>query len=99
MPHYRKRPITIEAVQFLGCDENEHGDHMTRFATAAPDWLRDEMEDQTIMPSGLFSDTLDVMTLTGKLTAKPGDWILKGIEGEIYVCPDSIFSASYDEVG
>ena len=98
MPNYRKRPITIEAVQFTGCRDNADGDTEIHFATERPDWLTEELEDETIVPSGLFTDTLDVMTLTGKLTAKPGDWILKGIEDEIYVCPDSIFTASYDEV-
>lgn len=100
MPNYRKRPITIEAVQFTGVDPDggPDGEHLTKFASDVPEWLVEAMEDQTVVPSGLYADTLDVKVMTGTLVAKPGDWILKGIEDEIYVCPDSIFAASYDEV-
>lgn len=101
MPTFRKRPIEIEAVQFVSCDPEggPEGEHQIRFATEIPEWMQEALEDEAVVPSGLYADTLDVVVLTGRLVAKPGDWLLKGIEDEIYVCPDSIFRASYDEVG
>ncbi|TXN38991.1 hypothetical protein FV232_01015 [Methylobacterium sp. WL30] len=29
------------------------------------------------------------------MIARPGDWIIRGVEGEIYPCRDSVFQATY----
>jgi hypothetical protein len=42
--------------------------------------------------------TLSIHTLEGKMTAFPGDWIIKGIQGEIYPCKHDIFEATYEKV-
>jgi len=39
--------------------------------------------------------TLDIHTLEGKLTANPGDWIVKEIEGEFYTVRNDIFEKTY----
>lgn len=39
-----------------------------------------------------------ISTLEGDMTANQGDYIIKGIKGEIYPCKADIFEASYDEV-
>ena len=38
-------------------------------------------------------------TLEGPMTAKPGDWIITGVEGEKYACDDAIFRKTYEPVG
>ena len=38
---------------------------------------------------------LIIETLEGLMNAKIGDWIIKGVEGEIYSCDESIFNKSY----
>ena len=38
---------------------------------------------------------LVITTLEGELTAQPGDWIIRGIHGEIYPCKPDIFQATY----
>ncbi len=38
-----------------------------------------------------------IETLEGDMTANQGDYIIKGIKGEIYPCKADIFEASYDE--
>ena len=42
--------------------------------------------------------TLVIPTLEGDMTASPGDWIIKGIEGELYPCKPDIFAATYEPV-
>lgn len=44
----------------------------------------------------LGSNTLEIETLEGVMTAQPGDWIIKGVKGEFYPCKADIFAATYD---
>tara|TARA_R110000824_G_scaffold86357_1_gene213703 strand:+ start:214 stop:456 length:243 start_codon:yes stop_codon:yes gene_type:complete len=44
----------------------------------------------------LGSNTLQIETLEGVMTAQPGDWIIKGVKGECYPCKPDIFAATYD---
>jgi hypothetical protein len=37
-----------------------------------------------------------IETLEGVMKAKVGDWIIKGIKGEIYPCRKDIFEETYD---
>lgn len=39
---------------------------------------------------------LTIDTLEGRLTASPGDWIIKGVQGEFYPCKPDIFAATYE---
>lgn len=39
-----------------------------------------------------------IATLEGTMLAEPGDWIITGVEGEVYPCKDSIFRATYEPV-
>ena len=40
-----------------------------------------------------------IWTLEGSLWAAPGDWIIKGVEGEFYPCKPSIFEKVYEPEG
>jgi hypothetical protein len=42
--------------------------------------------------------TLDIPTLEGTMTARAGDWIIKGIKGEFYPVKPDIFLATYEAV-
>ena len=42
--------------------------------------------------------TVAIPTLEGTLIAKPGDYIIQGIKGEIYPCKPDIFEATYELV-
>ena len=52
--------------------------------------------------NGLLVDavqpTIQIMTLEGIMTARCGDYIIKGVEGEFYPCAPNIFEKTYDEV-
>lgn len=39
-----------------------------------------------------------IETLEGVMTAQPGDWIIKGVQGETYPCRPAIFEQTYEEV-
>lgn len=39
-----------------------------------------------------------ITTLEGDMTAQPGDFIIKGVQGEFYPCKPDIFAATYEEV-
>lgn len=38
-------------------------------------------------------------TLEGIMTATPGDFIIRGVEGEVYSCKPDIFEKTYERVG
>jgi len=37
-----------------------------------------------------------IMTLEGRMTVTPGDWIITGIKGEKYPCKPDIFELTYE---
>lgn len=43
-------------------------------------------------------DGLYITTLEGVMKAKKGDWIIRGINGEIYPCKPDIFDKTYEPV-
>lgn len=44
----------------------------------------------------LGSDALLIRTLEGTMRADFGDWIIKGVKGELYPCKPDIFVATYE---
>ena len=43
-----------------------------------------------------ISDRLTIRTLEGDMKADVGDWIIKGIKGEVYPCKPDIFEDTYE---
>jgi len=43
-----------------------------------------------------YLDFLHIGTLEGVMAAAPGDWIIRGVKGEIYPCKPDIFAATYE---
>jgi hypothetical protein len=93
---YRKKPVVIEAVQF---HLREWADEPLVF-DELPDWLAAACSDGTISPDFRSEDYwyLVIKTLEGEHTASPGDWIIRGVKGELYPCKPDIFSATYEAV-
>ena len=42
-------------------------------------------------------EQLKIKTLEGTMIAAPGDYIIRGVKGEIYPCKPEIFEMSYEE--
>ncbi len=81
---FRKKPVVIEAVQWTG----EVGVYL-------PTWLMDKILKQEIVPQ---STQLHIPTLEGTMSANKGDWIIQGINKEIYPCKPDIFEKTYEPV-
>lgn len=43
-------------------------------------------------------DIAKIKTLEGEMTASKGDWIIRGVNGEIYPCKPDIFAKTYERV-
>lgn len=87
MPRYRKKPVVVEAVQWRGDNDAEV------FA-----FYDGDIPLQT--EQGIAADApkyIIVPTLEGYHQASPGDWIIKGVQGEFYPCKPDIFEATYEE--
>lgn len=87
---YRKKPVTIEAVQ-LG-DDN---------AQEVLEWInRNDGQAIPIRTSPYNASQLTgailIHTLEGDHRADPLDWIIRGVKGEFYPCKPDIFAATYD---
>lgn len=84
---YRKKPVVIEAFQYVGGGDFEH--------PALPDWLWNAFEDGTAFNS---EGRLMLKTLEGAHTVSDGDYVIRGVQGELYACKPDIFAATYDPV-
>lgn len=54
--------------------------------------------DDIVEFCGGFTRDAIISTLEGDMTAQPGDWIIKGVQGEYYPCKPDIFAATYEAV-
>lgn len=90
---FRKKPVVIEAVQFTDMD--------SYLAIVA--WWR-SWKTETLDASEKFEfrggpkALMLVSTLEGWMTASPGDWIIRGVQGELYPCKPDIFRETYEAV-
>jgi hypothetical protein len=83
---YRKKPIVIEAVQFDGSNGSKN----------ALMKLMDTNFIASVKIEGVEQFTIE--TLEGNMTATEGDYIIKGVKGEIYPCKPDIFEMTYEKV-
>lgn len=86
---FRKKPVVIEAEQFLPNDESI--DKVMSLASQSSRQVQ-----VTRMPDGQC--TMHITTLEGVMEASIGDWIIRGIQGEVYPCKPDIFYATYERV-
>ena len=83
MTKYRKKPVEIETFRFQ-IDE------------VMPDWFIEEMNRNAVLT---YEDgTCVIVTLEGEMRANYGDYIIKGVQGELYPCKPDIFEATYEKV-
>ena len=63
---------------------------------SAVQWTGDNWtEIADFHPNGTY---LLMRTLEGAAYAAPGDWIIKGVAGEVYPCKPEIFDQTHEEV-
>ena len=88
---YRKKPVVIEAFQL-----NERG-------LVAEDWFCDAVSRNDIVTHNFGKYHIEpawceIKTLEGTMIAKVGDYIIQGVNGEIYPCKADIFEKTYEIV-
>jgi len=90
MAEYRKKPVVIQAMQY----QYPHMDAVAEFAGSAfPVSLGERVEGGREL---IIATLEDGSIGQAKHVASPGDWIIRGVKGEIYACKPDIFAATYD---
>lgn len=88
-PEVRKKPVVIEAWRIVP-------------GSPQPSWVRDALAKHEGVTGAIDWDAAGegmwINTLEGCMTANEGDWLIKGIKGELYACKPDIFEATYEAV-
>lgn len=90
---FRKKPVVIEAARFDGSRAS---------IEAICRWANDcRLADEDPWITYTFTgpdDVHDVLvdTLEGHMSVSPGDYVIKGVQGEFYPCKPGIFEATYE---
>lgn len=89
MGKFRKKPVVIEAFRF--------------YVDPMPDWFLDKVSSNEVVlvncNYALYTvddARCEIKTLEGVMTGNGGDYIIKGVQGEIYPCKPDIFAATYE---
>lgn len=82
---YRKKPVVIEAIQFKD----------GKFVGEAPYWIDDAALGGKLYREG---PSIFIVTLEGEMECSSGDWIIQGVQGELYPCKPDIFEQTYEPV-
>ncbi len=96
MSVYRKKPVKIDAVQF---GYSEYADTaMTWRCDELPEWLIEAQDDGRLGYAFASEDYwyFQVATAEGTMRGGPDDWLIRGVEGELYPCKASVFAATYE---
>lgn len=85
---YRKKPVIIEAEQFLYSTEKQakYGAPTGDMFMEYPIWIDSK------------GPYIEIPTMEGALFARNRDWIITGVKGERYPCNDEIFKSTYEVV-
>lgn len=87
---WRKKPVVIEAFPATDAVRCAGKDW-----TGLPQWLRDAYDAGGVV---FTPDGVHLPTPEGSMLAARGDWIIRGVEGELYPCKPRIFEATYEAV-
>lgn len=84
MTKYRKKPVVVEVWQLT--KEN--------IEVGIPDWI----DTDQVSIFGGENAFAEIHTLEGTMQASYGDYIIKGVKGEVYPCKPDIFEQTYEKV-
>lgn len=88
MARFERVPFEIEAELFP-CQKNEP----IAFQSFRS-WVHAQGGDCFFCEAG----TLEILTSEGVMTAHPGDYVIRGVKGELYPCKADVFARSYRPV-
>lgn len=87
MPLFRKKPVVIEARQLVGGPIDVYD---------LKEWCGGVLFTETAEDRQSLVPNIVIHTLEGDMIAAPGDWIIKGMNGEFYPCKPDIFAKTYE---
>lgn len=87
MSKFRKKPVVIEAFRYTG-------DLYTNGEFNCPNWAIEAYKNKTFVSYG--QGDLYIKTLEGEMLVSVGDYIIQGVNGELYPCKPDIFKKTYD---
>lgn len=87
MSKFRKKPVEIEAEQFIVWKQNDCPAFIEIHNVTFPVYKKENGEPYIVIP-----------TLEGKHIASNLDWVIKGIKGELYPCKPDIFERTYEAI-
>lgn len=85
MAKFRKKPVVIEAVQFINTPTLRTIDYCIDFTKGKAYYDKDK-------------EGLIIPTLEGEHLARNKDWIIRGVQDEFYPCKPDIFKKTYESV-
>jgi hypothetical protein len=90
MPNFKKKPIMVEARQYLNDSSSYDVLH----------WINEgQYKRGKDVPFATWQNgVLTIPTLEGGHAASVGDWIIEGVNGEFYPCKPDIFDKTYEPV-
>ena len=86
---FKKKPVVIEALKWDGKNFDEVSNFTHNFHGHKVAY---EDAEELSIETGFYH----IETLEGLMKASPGDWIIKGVNGEFYPCKPDIFEKTYD---
>ncbi|PLR72207.1 hypothetical protein [Bacillus sp. UMB0728] len=91
MTIYRKKPVEVEAFKF--------------YVDPMPDWFMEEVSCNNIWlfncdynRYSIEEAYCEIETLEGIMRCNGGDYVIKGVQGEVYSCKKDIFKQTYELV-
>ena len=97
---YRKRPVIIDAIQWTGPSQVVELERFIEERSCLGSLEYDA--DTAGIPdpeTGADWGRLSVDTLeSNEHVATPGDWLIRGVKGELYFCKPDVFASTYEPV-
>ena len=95
----RKKPVEVEAVQLTWSTWNEMCDFagVGKLSDGKPEGCYID-EDGNGTDSATSELGLRIPTKEGLMLTREGDWVIRGVAGELYPCKPDIFDRTYERV-
>ena len=90
MAKFRKKPVEIEAFRFPT--------NQKILKSVEPEWFKAAIRAGSVYYQGGDRPYFTIDTPEGVMRARPGDYIIRGVSGEIYPCKADIFAQTYEPV-
>lgn len=80
--YYRKKPVVVKAMQLpeIECDASEE--------------LIDFLHEGNVLSDN--NEGISIETTEGVMRGNPGDWVIRGVNGEYYPCKPDVFEKTHE---